>query len=1139
MVKTDDLSSPVAAVRLELLGVPRLMRGDMLLQALERRDAALLALLATEGAASRSRVATLLWSDSDARRASNNLRQRLFRLKRSAGHDLVVGDGVLSLAPDVLHDLSAGVVPDQAELLGSTDYTDCGALGDWVDAARERWRVARRQALADAASRLEGEGRIAQALELAERLALDDPSAEHVHRRVMRLHYLRGDRAAALAAFERCTSALRQQLDAHPGRETLELAATIERSGGLREAPPSPQRPLPMTLRRPPRLVARDAEWMQLQDAIGRRATVLVEGEPGIGKSRLLHDFATARDWPPPVGARPGDESVPYALAARWLDSLCARFTLPGDPALLSELARVLPRLADTSHPPSGVLEPARLRQAVQTLLAGWDADAHRVDEATGLGTVLDDLQFADAASLDLLLSLAGAPSSAWCWLLACRSGAAPTTLQLWLDEMPASRVAGVVLQPLDEAGVVALLDSLSLPGMDAQAWAAPLIAHCGGQPFHLIDALTALHLQGQHDFSGAPRLPSPSAQQQGAVARRLEQLAGAAEQLAHVAATAGQDFSVELAAHVLGCAPVALAPPWRTLERHGLFRSDGFAHDLVRQAALAAVPPAIARTVHRQVAQWLVANTGSSGLPRAGRIAAHWEAAQEWGLAAESFEAAAREARIRAARRDEARALAAAARCHRAGGLTGCEDAAFQCDARGVALTLALDSADLAFEQAQALVERAATDRQRATALEVRALVHNERVEPEAALADAMQAQTLAARAAAPRLALLAAQRAATALMRLGRPDEAVAALQAHADELSALEDGERLYWLSDHATALDYADRRVEAVQAFDRVVDQAQRLGDWSAASEASGNQAIALMYLNRMGESIAASERAIECSRRAGSERGNLLIDEMTLIGSLRDMGRFDEYLQRAEPLPQALRDAGYAVWAFNAENDLAVCFVWLGRPELARRVLTPIGDDVVPMMRAARLFVEARLRRGRPLAPGEPSAAQIVRQAHALIEDSALAGRSYLRLRVALELARDDAPADALHRVASIEAEAVQREQRMLALHALVLRTELLTRLGDVDRAAEAAGQLLEACLHEGTPPGLYAPEVWWVAHQGLSPIDPQRALLALQRAHDWIRQTAMPHLPEVFHQSFLERNPVNAAIVAAWRRACR
>ena len=44
-------------------------------------------------------------------------------------------------------------------------------------------------------------------------------AAEHAHRRVMRLHYLRGDRAAALAAFERCSSLLKRELKAQPGRE--------------------------------------------------------------------------------------------------------------------------------------------------------------------------------------------------------------------------------------------------------------------------------------------------------------------------------------------------------------------------------------------------------------------------------------------------------------------------------------------------------------------------------------------------------------------------------------------------------------------------------------------------------------------------------------------------------------------------------------------------------------------------------------------------------------------------------------------------------------------------------------------------------------------------------------------------------
>ena len=121
-----------------------------------------------------------------------------------------------------------------------------------------------------------------------------------------------------------------------------------------------------------------------------------------MGKSRLLGDFAQSRGIPV-IGARPGDERVPYALLARLLP---VRRWEPGADALppasldgdvRAELARVLPELGT---PPLGALNEARFRQAV--------AQALGARRAAGLaGLALDDLHFADAASLELLPLLA------------------------------------------------------------------------------------------------------------------------------------------------------------------------------------------------------------------------------------------------------------------------------------------------------------------------------------------------------------------------------------------------------------------------------------------------------------------------------------------------------------------------------------------------------------------------------------------------------------------------------------------------------------------------------------------------------------------------------------------------------------
>ena len=98
---------PMAALpRLRLLAVPALVLPAGAQCALERKDAALLALLALEGPLTRARAATLLWPEAEPQKARNNLRQRLFRVRRAAGCEIVAERPALALAPEVEHDLA-------------------------------------------------------------------------------------------------------------------------------------------------------------------------------------------------------------------------------------------------------------------------------------------------------------------------------------------------------------------------------------------------------------------------------------------------------------------------------------------------------------------------------------------------------------------------------------------------------------------------------------------------------------------------------------------------------------------------------------------------------------------------------------------------------------------------------------------------------------------------------------------------------------------------------------------------------------------------------------------------------------------------------------------------------------------------
>jgi DNA-binding SARP family transcriptional activator len=270
--------------------------------ALAAADALLLAWLALEGPGSRERLAALLWPGSSAEASRNALRQRLFRLRKLAGTDLVCGTTILQLAPEVTHDLDGA-----PGLLADWQVPECPELDAWLAARRSARQAQTRKALEDRIEALEAAGDSASALPLALQLLQIEPLSEDAHRRVMRLHYLRGDRAAALLAFDRCEQVLKHEIGARPSDPTLALLATIEHSTPLVGAMPA-RVAVPASVLRPPRLVGRDSELATLQQGLTAGHVVVLLGEAGMGKSRLLQALATTQPGLLHASGRPGDQ---------------------------------------------------------------------------------------------------------------------------------------------------------------------------------------------------------------------------------------------------------------------------------------------------------------------------------------------------------------------------------------------------------------------------------------------------------------------------------------------------------------------------------------------------------------------------------------------------------------------------------------------------------------------------------------------------------------------------------------------------------------------------------------------------------------------------------------------------------------
>jgi DNA-binding SARP family transcriptional activator len=284
-------------------------------------DAALMAWLALEGPTSRGRLATLLWPNSSPEGARTTLRQRLFQLKKIFAREVVCGQATLTMAPDVTHDLDGS-----RHVLDSVRVDFGGEFGQWLAHQRERRSHGAGQTLVEQIDQAQAAGDLAGALLHARELLALDPLSEQAHRSVMRLHYLAGDRAAALLAFDVCERRLKDEVGTRPSPDTLALLGTIELAVVASTPKTNPLVNIPAGLLRPPRLIGRDNEWQCLLHGWQEHAPMLVAGEPGMGKTRLLADLALRHGSAAVlVSARPGDESVPYALMARLMRVLLAQ----------------------------------------------------------------------------------------------------------------------------------------------------------------------------------------------------------------------------------------------------------------------------------------------------------------------------------------------------------------------------------------------------------------------------------------------------------------------------------------------------------------------------------------------------------------------------------------------------------------------------------------------------------------------------------------------------------------------------------------------------------------------------------------------------------------------------------------------
>ncbi|HEY2559954.1 MAG TPA: AAA family ATPase [Caldimonas sp.] len=1093
-----------SGLHLLLAGSAAVRRADGGVRPLAPLDSALLAFVAIEGPTPRQRLLRLLWPDQAPESARNALRQRLFRLRRGLDADVVVqGAELLALAPQVSHNLDDG----EGELLAGLHYADCSELDAWLDAQRAALQLRRRQRDEARIDALEREGLLGDAAALAERLVAADALDEAAARRLMHLCYLQGERAAALVVYERLAAALAAAHDATPSSRTRELLETI------RAAPASTRgvarRDIPISLLRPPRLVGRDRERGALHAAWSARRAFWLLGEAGLGKTRLIGELAAevAAGHESPrvlvVAARPGDAGVPYASLGRALRAVIDRRVALLDPAQRSELARVVPEipLRTTSDGASG--ERPTLHAALEALLR--DAQAGGLD-----ALVIDDLHFADGASLEMLQELVLTESLADLrWGFAQRPAEGEPTvdaLSAALEE--ARRVEFVALGALDDSAMHELVASLGLDDYDAAELAPLLVRHTGGNPMYALETLKHLIVTGARSLeAGLPRPPSIG----HLIDRRLRQLSAQAIGLARVAAVAGVDFSIELAEHVLGTRALALTDAWHELEGAQVLRDFAFAHDLVLEATLAGIPAPIAAHTHAAVAAFLEAREQAPA-----RVAAHWIASGEPKRARAALHAAAAAARHAMRRKEEASFLSRAAQIEAENG----DAAEFDTVRAMVDALWASDRGGLDAAIYDRLEAAARTPQQRGVALATRAVWAHEQGDVDNAKRLCQQAIDLADAAADEATAVEARQRLGQILHFCGEFDGAVALMQQlqpwFAEHAS---DSEKLDFYGDLAIVLDNADRGREARTYHKLAIDLGRRIGAWSDVVTVQANLSISWATAGYMGRAIDLLHEALRLATAHDEARGCGASLPIELHNNLRDCGRYADALHWIEPA-LAAADGQLAAWQPLVRCHVACGWIHLGQHARAQREIdAALAAGAPDWIRAKALQMRARMR----IASGR-GARELLAEARAAMPAG---GRRTLRASIALDhaLSLDAAAALDVAREVVAESERFGLPGTALAGHIRAMRFAVDAGLAD-DAATHA-----RACVAIGDdvmPGDLYPAEQWLCAWRAWRLAgDEGEARAALSRGAQWLRRTLETQVPEPFRASFVRANPVN------------
>jgi predicted ATPase/DNA-binding SARP family transcriptional activator len=524
---------------------------------------------------------------------------------------------------------------------------------DWIFPIRERLRreyfgVAGRL-LIRARSRRD----FSAAAAYAESILTQDAWREDILRQLASIRYESGDRAGAVREIDLFAQRLRDEMSVEVMPETAALRALMLRGAALPDAAASePPDQVHLTSIVP--FVGRAAELEQLatawrRAARGRGEVVLIGGEAGIGKTRLVNELAlraAVEGGRVLRGGTSSPEKTPYQPIVEALRDAVPFLAETGVGAIwLSAISALVPELGlrRSDLPPLPVLDAARERSRLLESLA---ASLHGISRQRPLLLVLEDVQWAGEATLGALEYLARR-AAAMPVLIVATYRSEPDEgrlIRAVRRKLQLENILGHVwLGGLSPEAVCELARSVPELADIAEEFALHVHGVTGGNP------LFAIEMLNERAESGTAQPSSSSLR--AMIAVRTRRMGENARRVSEIASVAGAAFETDLLCEISGMSEDFVLDAMGELLERGLVRDVGrvrfaftFSHELIASAIYDGIEPQRRAQWHRRTARAVEKLTGAPP-ELAATLAFHYDRAGRAEEAAANYLAAAERA--------------------------------------------------------------------------------------------------------------------------------------------------------------------------------------------------------------------------------------------------------------------------------------------------------------------------------------------------------------------------------------------------------------------------------------------------------------------------------------------------------------